>query len=593
MECGSSLNVVRFEMNLHRTHRLYWLVLLAVVLAVGCEKRLDNPRNASLIVGIGKVHAASGPQHLTSEGTSRLRALLKAADLPDLRWPGFQNYQEEVKEFYGAFNENLPWIQDSEPTPQALAIIQALKAAETKGLRAEDYDGPRWDERTEILQQAKPAPESDLVRFDVALTVSTMRYISDLHIGRVNPRLFHFGLDIDRKQSDLSEFLRLELVDAKDVSEVMDKIEPPFPAYHRTIDALNRYLELARQDDGEPLPVPAKVVKPGDSYPGMALLAKRLRLIGDLSAQDEGSATDLIYQGAVVNAVKHFQERHGLDSSGRIDAQTFKQLNTPLSRRVVQLQLTLDRWRWLPHHFERPPIVVNIPEFRLHADNEEYQWALSMKIVVGRAYQHKTPVFANQIKSVIFRPYWNVPLSIQRAEILPHIEKNPSYLLENSYEIVDRSGHVVSEGAVTDELKDSLRSGKLAVRQRPGPDNALGLVKFEFPNPYDVYMHGTPAEQLFSRSRRDFSHGCIRVEDPMALAAWILRDKPEWTPEAIRNAMNGDKTIQVDIKDPIPVLILYGTAVVKEDGEIQFFDDIYGYDAALGRVLNEDYPNSD
>jgi L,D-transpeptidase YcbB len=216
-----------------------------------------------------------------------------------------------------------------------------------------------------------------------------------------------------------------------------------------------------------------------------------------------------------------------------------------------------------------------------------------MKVVVGKAYRHKTPVFANQIKSVIFRPYWNVPLSIQRAEILPHLEKDPSYLLENSYEIVDRIGHVVSEGAVTDELKDSLRSGKLAVRQRPGPDNALGLVKFEFPNPYDVYMHGTPAKQLFSRSRRDFSHGCIRVEDPVALAAWILRDKPEWTPEAIRNAMNGDETIQVDIKDPIPVLILYGTAVVKEDGEIQFFDDIYGYDAALERVLNEDYPNSD
>ena len=590
MACGLSLNVVRSGMSLHR---LYWLGLLVVILAVSCEKRLGNPRNAPLSVGIGKTHAASGPQHLTSEGTSRLRALLEAADLPDLRWPGFQNYQEEVKEFYGAFNETLPWIQDSEPTPQALAITQALKRAETKGLRAEDYDGPRWDERTETLQQAKPAPESDLVRFDLALTVSTMRYISDLHIGRVNPRLFHFGLDIDRKQFDLSEFLRLELVHAKDVSEVMDKIEPPFPAYRRTIDALNRYLELARQDDGEPLPVPAKVVKPGDSYPGMALLAKRLRLVGDLSAQDEASTTGLIYQGGVVNAVKHFQERHGLDSSGRIDAQTFKQLNTPLWRRVVQLQLTLDRWRWLPHQFERPPIVVNIPEFRLHADNKDYQWALSMKVVVGRAYRHKTPVFANQIKSVIFRPYWNVPLSIQRAEILPHIEKNPSYLLENSYEIVDRSGHVVSEGAVSDALKDSLRSGKLAVRQRPGPDNALGLVKFEFPNSYDVYMHGTPAKELFSRSRRDFSHGCIRVEDPVALAAWILRDKPEWTPEAIRNAINGDETIQVDVKDPIPVLILYGTAVVKEDGEIQFFDDIYGYDAALERVLNEDYPNSD
>ncbi len=440
-----------------------------LVLAAGCQRGLDKPAEAIPRIGLGNANADSGPQTLTSKGANKLRALLETGVLPDLRWPSFQNYQTEVKEFYGSFNDTLPWLRDSEPTSQALAIIQALKRAETKGLRPADYDGPMWDERIETLQQAKPASESDLVRFDVALTVSTMRYISDLHIGRVNPRLFHFGLDIDRKQFDLSEFLRLELVDAKDVSEVMEKVEPPFPAYHRTIDALNRYLELAREDDGEPLPVPAKVVKPGDSYPGMALLAKRLRLVGDLSALDEGSTTGLIYQGGVVNAVKHFQERHGLDSSGRIDAQTFKQLNTPLRRRVVQLQLTLDRWRWMPHQFDRPPIVVNIPEFRLHVVNDEYQTGLSMKVVVGKAYQHKTPVFANQIKSVIFRPYWNVPFSIQRAEILPHIQKDPSYLAENSYEIVDRSGNVVSEGAVTDEMKDSLRSGKLSRPAKTGP----------------------------------------------------------------------------------------------------------------------------
>jgi murein L,D-transpeptidase YcbB/YkuD len=282
-----------------------------------------------------------------------------------------------------------------------------------------------------------------------------------------------------------------------------------------------------------------------------------------------------------------------LDATGRLDPQTFKELNTTLSRRVVQLQLTLDRWRWLPHQFERPPIVVNIPEFRLHADNDEYKWAFSMKVVVGKAYHHKTPVFANQIKSVIFRPYWNVPISIQRAEILPHIQKNPSYLAENSYEVVDRSGKVVSEGTVTAEMMDLLRSGKLAVRQKPGADNALGLVKFEFPNPYDVYMHGTPAQQLFSRSRRDFSHGCIRVEDPVALAAWVLRDQPEWTAENIRSAMNGDQTIQVNLKNPIPILIVYGTAIVLENGEVQFYDDVYGYDADLERALNEDYPNSD
>jgi murein L,D-transpeptidase YcbB/YkuD len=589
---GSSSIAARIGVAIDRLVRVICFGV-PLVIAARCGKTFNNSIGAVHSFASGSARADSGPQQLTGEGKARLRALLEAGELSDLRWPGFQNYQTEVQEFYISFNDTLPWLRDSEPTSQAVAIIRALQRAETKGLRPEDYDGPKWDERIETLQQARPAPEPDLVRFDVALTVSAMRYASDLHIGRVNPRLFHFGLDIDRKQFDLSEFLRLKLVDAKDVNAVMGTLEPPFPAYHRTIDALNRYLELARQDDDGPLPVPASVVKPGDSYAGVARLARRLRLVGDLPAQDEASSPGVVYQGSLIHAVKHFQERHGLDSSGRIDAQTFKQLNTPLRRRVVQLQLTLDRWRWLPHQFDRPPIVVNIPEFRLHADNEEYKWVLSMKVVVGKAYRHKTPVFANQIKSVIFRPYWNVPLSIQRAEILPHIEKNPAYLVENSYEIVDRSGNVVSEGTVTDELKGVLRSGKLGVRQTPGPDNSLGLLKFEFPNPYDVYMHGTPAKQLFSRSRRDFSHGCIRVEDPVALAAWVLRDQPEWTPENIRNAMNGAETIRVDLKNPIPVLILYSTAVVQENGEIQFFDDIYGYDADLERALNEDYPNSD
>jgi L,D-transpeptidase YcbB len=566
---------------------------LLLIFAAGCEWGLAKPAGAIPHIGVGNGSADSGPQQLSSEGAVSLHMLLEGGVLPDLRWPSFQNYQTEVKEFYGSFNDTLPWLRNSEPTPQALAIIQALKHAETKGLRPEDYDGPGWDEHIKTLQQGSPTPEPDLIRFDVALTISTMRYISDLHMGRVNPRLFHFGLDINRKQFDLSEFLRLELVDAKDVDTVITSVEPPFPAYHRTIEALNQYLKLARQVGGEPLPVPAKAIRPGDSYIGIQRLTKLLQLLGDLQEQDETLSPGMIYEGHLLEAVKHFQERHGLDPNGEIDAHTVRQLNTPLGQRVAQLELTLERWRWLPHQFERPPIVVNIPAFRLYAANEEYQVGLSMRVVVGKAYRHRTPVFTSEIKSVIFRPYWNVPLAIQQNELVPKIEENSSYLTENSYEIVDARGDVVSEGEVTDELIEKLRSGKLAIRQRPGPDNALGLIKFEFPNQYDVYMHDTPAKELFSRSRRDFSHGCIRVEDPVALAAWALKDQPEWTRENIRAAMNGEETMRVDIKTPIPVLILYGTAVAVENGEVEFYDDIYGYDAELERALIEGYPQSD
>jgi murein L,D-transpeptidase YcbB/YkuD len=185
---------------------------------------------------------------------------------------------------------------------------------------------------------------------------------------------------------------------------------------------------------------------------------------------------------------------------------------------------------------------------------------------------------------VIFRPRWNVPLDIQRDEIVPELEKDPGNLAKGDYEILDAGGAVV-EGAPTTETLERLRAGSLRLRQRPGPHNALGLVQFIFPNPYRIYLHDTPAHELFARSRRDFSHGCIRVEDAVGLAAWVLRDEPGWTVERIRAAMQGEETVQVKLARPFPVLVVYGTAIVAEDGEVQFFSDVYGRDAALARAL--------
>jgi L,D-transpeptidase YcbB len=374
------------------------------------------------------------------------------------------------------------------------------------------------------------------------------------------------------------------LASGTDIASRVQDVEPPFPAYRRTILALQKYRELAHEDGGESLPVAGKTIQPGDSYLGVPRLFRLLRLLGDLPP-GATAPSSTVYQGTLLEAVNRFQGRHGIESTGIIDEETLKALNIPIARRVTQLELTLERWRWVPHEFVRPPIVVNIPEFRLHADDESYHWVLSMKVVVGTAYRHQTPVFASEIRSVIFRPYWNVPLGIQRDEFIPKIEENPAYLAENSYDIVDSKGNVVDEDPARDEVKDKLRSGQLGIRQRPGPDNALGLVKFDFPNQFDVYMHGTPSTDLFSKSRRDFSHGCIRVEDPVSLSQWILRDRPEWTAKNIRDAMYGESTVRVALLKPIPVLVVYGTAVVMEDGEVHFFDDIYGHDAALERSL--------
>ena len=528
---------------------------------------------------------------LSPEGQAWLLKAIDTGNFPGLRWPDFSDYSKHVKKLYELNGYSLWWVRAGEPTAQAKQLIALLRQADQKGLSAEDYDGPRWDDRLAKLKPATVQPtEADAVKFDLALTVCAMRYISDLHIGKVNPKHLAFALDVDSKKIDLAGFIKDHVVDGSNVAGALAQVEPQYPGYRRTIQALQTYLELARKDDGEQLPAVKKAVLPGDTYPGVPRLTRLLRLLGDLPPGVNLPVDPPIYQGALVDAVKNFQRRHGRDRNGHIDAQTLADLNVPLSRRIRQMQLTLERWRWLPDSFQSAPIVVNIPEFRLRAYDQNFKVAVRMKVVVGKAYGHHTPVFSDTMQYVVFRPYWEVPFSITRAETVPHILRDPGYLAKENMEIVDSRQSVVSAGTVSGEVLDQLRAGKLFVRQQPGPKNSLGLVKFVFPNSYNVYMHDTPSTELFAKSRRDFSHGCIRLERPADLAAWVLRDNPGWTPQRIQAAMNGATTQQVNLAHPIPVLIVYATAVVPEDGLVHFYDDIYGHDAALEKALAKGYP---
>ena len=562
--------------------RLFFFAVLSLALLGGIssakerkrEQPFDNPRGRAI-------------QQLSPAGQTELLTIIRDGELPDLRWPGFKDLQVEVEEFYLAIDYSLAWITSSAPTPQAKALIQLLESADMKGLNPEDYDSPRWPSRMASLQGHNSSSEANLLRFDLELTVSVMRYLSDLHSGRVSPRSMHFGLDNDDSGFDLSEFLRVRVVNADEMEAVLEGVEPQFPTYRRTLAALQTYLALAKSDDGISLPEPSKTVKPGDFYSGVPILARLLTRFGDLPPASATHISEGRYEGLLIDGVKRFQGRHGLEPNGQIDRATLKALNTPIKFRITQLQLTLERWRWLPRGFKLPAIFVNIPEFRLRAVDEDYRWALSMRIVVGKAYEHQTPVFSTELRSVTFRPSWNVPLAIQRDEMLLQIEANSSYLSANSYIVTDNNGAVVAADTEDNEVREKLRSGELHLRQEPGPENSLGLIRFDLFDPFDIYLHGTPATELFSRSRRDFSHGCIRVEDPLALAAWVLRDNPEWTPERIREVISGDTTVRVNIARPLPVQVVYGTAVVMEDGEIDFFDDIYGHDAALERALLE------
>jgi L,D-transpeptidase YcbB len=551
---------------------------------IGCTKQAASQPESS-------AQSTAPPQQLAAEGQASLRAIVQAGNLADLRWPDFSDYQKHVQKFYESYGYSLPWVKGMQPTPEAQQIIAILLQADQKGLSAEDYDGPLWSDRLAKLKPSVTQPsEADAVRFDAALTVCIMRYISDLHIGKVNPKHFDFNLDIVAKKYDLPEFLKQNVVDASDVSVVLAKVEPPYPGYQRTIQALHTYLKLAKETDGTPLPLIQKTIAPGDTYSGVPQLTRLLRLVGDLSADANVQADGTVYQGPLVDAVKNFQRRLGRTPDGRITTQTLADLNVPLSARIRQMQLTLERWRWLPVSYQKSPIVANIPEFHLRAYDENFKTVLQMNVVVGKAFGHNTPVFSDTMEYVVFRPYWSVPYSIAKAEFLPKLAKDPDYLAKKGFEVVDNRQTVVTSGTVTNEVLAQLRAGKLFIRQTPGPKNSLGLVKFIFPNSYNIYFHDTPEQVFFSKSRRDFSHGCIRLEKPADLAVWVLRNNPGWDMERVRTAMNGTTQQQVNLTQPIPVLILYATVIVTEDGVVHFYDDIYGHDAALEKVLAKGYP---
>lgn len=516
---------------------------------------------------------------------SEIQRSIAAGQLKELRWPDFRDYQTSLNEFYQPAGYAPAWLQGTKPSPQAVALIDLFRNAWKKGLEPEDYDASRWESRLQSLQSAG----SDGAASDLALTVSAMRYISDLRIGRINPQHFKFGLSVEHKKYDLAQFLRDRILPASDISKVLDEIEPPFATYRRTEQALVKYTQLAREDDGEKLPTPAKPIDPGQPYAGVPRLARFLTLVGDLPPGTQ-SHEGQVYDATLAEGVKRFQRRHGLDADGRLGAGTVKQLNVPLADRVRQLQLTLERWRWLPTEFPAPPIIVNIPDFRLRALTENNQVSLDMRVVVGKAMSTKTPVFTRDMTFVVLRPYWNVPPGILRRSTLPAIKRDRDYVGKQNFEITTLDGKVVTSGEVSDGVLAQLQAGKLAIRQKPGPNNALGLVKLMFPNEHSVYLHSTPSTELFARSRRDFSAGCIRVEKPAELTAWVLRNNPGWNLDRVKQGMeSGNDNVTVTLARTVPVFIVYGTAIAYED-EVHFYDDLYGHDAKLAAALGKGYP---
>ena len=564
-------------------------------------------------------HRKSKSKPNTEEYSDTLRQAVGTPRIALLKQSEFMEDQPVVQQFYDDRDWELAWTRNGKPTTAASALIGLFTDADKKGLRPDDYDGQRWADHLHALAGAR-TDQNTVAQFDVAVTVAAIRYLSDLHLGQINPQSLNFDIDVPAKRAafNLPDLLNDQMVDADDVRSVVEGVEPQNPLYKATEAALPHYLELAEKVSAQPQPVlPAvgKPVGPGGAYPAMGPLAQRLALEGDGAPQANGNQ----YTQDVGSAVAHFQARVGLNPDGKLSQGTVDALNVPMSVRVQQIDDALEKWRWLPEGYAKPRLLVNLPEFYVRAYNPGGDLAFKMKVVDGEAKgEHDTPVFVRTMKYLIFRPYWNLPISIVKKDLMRHLGGGNGYLESHGYEVVSNGGQPVSGWSVAD-----LEHSRYLVRQKPGPKNSLGLVKFMFPNEYDIYMHSTPEMNLFNLARRDRSHGCVRLNDAEKMANWVLDGQEDWDAGKIHEAMFGEPlpgqdgdaneaakqpsggdadsgptstdaevkdNKQVNLKTQLPVVITYLTANADEDGTMHFFNDIYGYDKLLDDALGQPRP---
>ncbi len=555
-------------------------VLLAVCLATGCAKK-DKP--------------------LPIEVSQLLRQTVQGKALPaSLRdQKELQRAWTELQGFYGKHGYQPVWSNARGPRQQAGELIQAIPPLAGDGLDIRRYQPERLRALLQEVKETKsfddPEAQRRLVDLDVELTYTYLSLASHLATGRLQPEKLHIDWYAKPRNVDLDARLDQALTadSPGEIVKILRSLNPPYADYQRLTKALAEYKSIAAKGGWSPVP-PGPDLKAGDRGPRVAALRARLAVSGDLAAPanpgnpgQPGQPSDS-YDGTVAAAVSHFQRRHGLEVTGKVDADTLAELNVPIVDRIRQLQGNLERWRWLPATLGDRYILVNVPEFRLDVVDHG-QTPLSMRVIVGKT-QSRTPAFSDKMTYIELNPEWNLPTDIVNAEVAPKVATNPSYLASHDMEVVKGWGdkeEVIDPSSV--DLSQLAANG-YRLRQRAGDENPLGKVKFMFPNEFDVYLHDTPAHHLFDRAERDFSHGCIRLEKPMDLAAYLLKDDPKWTPEAIQAAIDSGEHKTISLPRPLPVHILYWTAWADADGTVQFRKDIYGHDDALEKALAKEPP---
>jgi len=537
-----------------------WPCVIALIGTVACRNRAD-PINQEIR---NITSADSPPAYLEGVRWKLLRQIYEDRQYRPL-WVGIRPLPERTKE-----------------------LIANLCDAEREGLRPADY---RLSELRRTLERLQPSfdkqrPEAFAV-LDLELTRRFLDYGADLLAGRLDPKAVASEWYIRVRRSSIDGTLR-GAAQAEEFQGIVAPLRPQLPGYADLVKALAGYREILEHGGWPKVPGRSNLRR-GARGPRVAVLRRRLRITGDLTGW---AGNKPVYNRAVAKAVAHFQSRHGISSNGIVGAATLAALNVPVQIRIRQIQLNLERYRWLPAEFGHRYIYVNIPDYRLSA-YEVGKPVLNMRVVVGGEYKNATPVFADSMTLVVFRPYWYVPQRILAREILPQIRKKRSYLARNHFEVIDAKyeSRVLNPRRINWSRVDLT---KVRLRQRGGsPTNPLGLVKFMFPNQLAIYLHDTPARRSFSRSQRTLSHGCVWVEKPVELAYYVLGGQGDWNEKKIRQAMLTAHSAtaggrldghSVTLEQPLPVYIVYFTAFVR-DGVVNFRPDAYGKDRqALARL---------
>ncbi len=501
-----------------------------------------------------------------------------------------RDLHRQFVKFYTDRNYRLAWSTLKKPLPLADSLFNALGGAALEGLQADDYNVKELKQmRDSVFQRSllkikyKRPDLLRLVQLDFQLTAAYLTYASHLGIGRINPnKVDPTWMISPQRNADLAQSLEKALK-SRHVGKSLLDLLPRRDDYRQLRGQLVRYQQI-QQQGGWPQVEASPLYRPGQSGAAIAALRKRLTLSGELS--NGGGADSTLFDDALMQAIKNFQERHGLTPNGKVDNATLEALNVPVSGRIAQINLNLERLRWLPDELGKEYLMVNVPAFDLKIVKNNRE-DLRMRVVVGKEL-NLTPIFRDTMEYIVFSPDWTVPRSIATKEILPIAQQNPDYLLTHNYQLYDSwdaRDTMALDPLTIDWASLSEDNFSYRVVQGPGAGNALGAVKFMFPNKMDIYLHDTPADHLFNRTERAFSHGCVRVEKPKELAKYLLRDSGKWNEEAITEAMQQDKPKNVKLPRKLPVYLVYFTAYVDENGRLNFRNDVYNHDAKQAAVL--------